>query len=333
MDFALSDLQRELAASTREVLTEHCPPAVVREAWSKPAPGSVWRALAELGLPGALVPEPVGGLGLTGTDVLPALIEVGAAAVPAPIAETTLLAVPLLTAVGGHEPLLAAVVAGEVVITGGFRTAPIPYLGSAGYAVLVGAGGVWLRGRDELAAEPLPAVDGARPLARVRADLGAPLTADPALVAASALRGALGAAAQLLGLARRQLEMTVEYVSQRHQFGVPVGSFQAVKHQLADAYLGLRFAEPAVYRAALSVDAAAPRARRDVAMAKAMAGEAAQRVARTAIQCHGAMGYSFEYDLQLYAKRTWALAAAWGTTAEHRAVYGDELGVAREGTS
>jgi hypothetical protein len=115
--------------------------------------------------------------------------------------------------------------------------------------------------------------------------------------------------------------MTVEHVVRRHQFGVPIGSFQAVKHQLADALLAVRFAEPAVRRAGLVLDA------ETVALAKALASDAADLVSRTAIQCHGAIGYSDEYDLQLYAKRSWALAAAWGTAGEHRAAYGDALGL------
>jgi alkylation response protein AidB-like acyl-CoA dehydrogenase len=154
------------------------------------------------------------------------------------------------------------------------------------------------------------------------------LTADAALVRSARLRAALGTAAQLIGLAERQLGMTVGHVAQRHQFGVPVGSFQAVKHQLADALLGVRFAEPAVRRAGLVLEAGtAAAAVPAVALAKALASDAADLVSRTAIQCHGALGYTDEYDLQLYAKRTWALAAAWGTAGEHRAAYGDALGL------
>ncbi|HWW44308.1 MAG TPA: acyl-CoA dehydrogenase family protein, partial [Acidimicrobiia bacterium] len=147
--------------------------------------------------------------------------------------------------------------------------------------------------------------------------------AAPRVVDAAAFdRGALGTAAQLVGLGRRLLDLTVGYVQERRQFGVPVGSFQAVKHHLADARLALEFAAPLVYRAAWSVSTGDPDAPVHVSMAKAQAGAAAHRTGRAALQCHGAMGYSFEYDLHLYLKRAWALAAAWGDEAWHRARVG-----------
>jgi alkylation response protein AidB-like acyl-CoA dehydrogenase len=131
-------------------------------------------------------------------------------------------------------------------------------------------------------------------------------------------RAALGTAAQLIGLGRRMLELTVAYVTERHQFGVPIGSFQAVKHHLADARLALEFAAPAVWRAAWSLAEVEATAQRDVSMAKAMAAEAAHLVGRKALQCHGGIGYTVEYDLHLYLKRTWALEQLWGNSAWHR---------------
>jgi alkylation response protein AidB-like acyl-CoA dehydrogenase len=113
------------------------------------------------------------------------------------------------------------------------------------------------------------------------------------------------------------LDLTVGYVSERQQFGVPIGSFQAVKHHLADAALALEFARPAVLRAAWSVAHDAPTRPRDVSMAKAMASDAAELVGRKALQCHGAIGYTVEADLHLSLKRTWALARAWGDSAHH----------------
>ena len=132
---------------------------------------------------------------------------------------------------------------------------------------------------------------------------------------------ALAAAAQLVGLGQRMLDMTVEYVKERKQFGVPIGSFQAVKHQLADALKELAFARPAVWRAASTLES------RDVSMAKAMASDAARFVGRQALQCHGAIGYTVEADLHLYLKRSWALAAAWGDAAWHRDRVGRALGI------
>lgn len=126
--------------------------------------------------------------------------------------------------------------------------------------------------------------------------------------------------------------MTVEYVGQRRQFGAPVGSFQAVKHQLADALLRIEFAAPAVAQAGFSLASRDPDRVRDVSMAKALASDAAREVARATIQCHGAIAYTTEYDLHLYVKRAWALAADWGSAAWHRAVVARDLGLPLTGT-
>jgi hypothetical protein len=133
---------------------------------------------------------------------------------------------------------------------------------------------------------------------------------------------ALAAAAQLLGLGHGMLVMTVGYVKQRQQFGVPIGSFQAVKHHLADALKELAFTRPAVWRAAET------RRPRDVSMAKAMASDAASFVARQALQCHGAIGYTVEYELHRFLKQTWVLARAYGDAAWHREQIAKEIGIA-----
>ena len=130
---------------------------------------------------------------------------------------------------------------------------------------------------------------------------------------------ALAAAAQLLGLGHGMLVMTVEYVKQRQQFGVPIGSFQAVKHQLADSLKELAFARPVLWRAAHTRDPI------HVSMAKAMASDAASFVARRALQCHGAIGYTVEYDLHRYLKQTWVLARSHGDAAWHRERIAKEL--------
>ena len=130
---------------------------------------------------------------------------------------------------------------------------------------------------------------------------------------------ALAAAAQLLGLGHRMLALTVDYVKERKQFGVPVGSFQAVKHQLADCLKELAFARPVVWRAAHTLDPV------HVSMAKAMASDAASFTARRALQCHGAIGYTVEYELHRYLKQTWVLARSYGDAAFHREQIAKEL--------
>jgi alkylation response protein AidB-like acyl-CoA dehydrogenase len=137
--------------------------------------------------------------------------------------------------------------------------------------------------------------------------------------------GAIGAAADLLGAAAAMLERTVEYARQRVQFGRPIGSQQAVKHQLADVLLALEFARPVVARAAYSYDLGLPGQVRDAAMAKVFATEAAQTAARTCLQVHGAIGYTDECDLSLWLRRVWALSVAWGDVAHHRAVVAEDL--------
>lgn len=131
-------------------------------------------------------------------------------------------------------------------------------------------------------------------------------------------RGAFGAAAVLCGIADRVISLAADYAKDRHQFGRPIGSFQAVKHLLADALLGLTFARPAVYRAAWSVATASPDRSRDVSMAKALASDAAVDACRSALQVHGAIGYTHEHDLHLWLNKGFSLAQAWGTAAWHR---------------
>ncbi|MEV8542366.1 acyl-CoA dehydrogenase family protein [Streptomyces sp. NPDC051572] len=123
----------------------------------------------------------------------------------------------------------------------------------------------------------------------------------------------LATAAQALGVGLALLDRTVAYVKQRTQFGVPIGSFQAVKHQLADAKIALEFARPLLFGAALTMTES------DVAAAKVTACEAAYRAARTALQLHGAIGYTAEYDLSLWLTKARALRASWGSPGECRA--------------
>jgi hypothetical protein len=123
---------------------------------------------------------------------------------------------------------------------------------------------------------------------------------------------ALLTAAQLLGLGRAALDMTVAYAKQRVQYGHVIGEYQAVKHRLADAHTGLEFARPLVFAAALSSDSG------DVSAAKAATSDAAYRAARAALQVHGAVGYTEEYDLSVYFKKIRALYSAWGSPSFHR---------------
>ena len=139
-----------------------------------------------------------------------------------------------------------------------------------------------------------------------------------ATVALLADRAAAGTAALQIGLADRMLAMAAGYARERHQFGKPIGSFQAVKHLLANARVALEFARPATYRAACSLATAQPTLSHDASMAKAMASDAADLAARTALQVHGAIGYTWECDLHFFLKQAWALSRSWGDAATHR---------------
>jgi alkylation response protein AidB-like acyl-CoA dehydrogenase len=172
-----------------------------------------------------------------------------------------------------------------------------------------------------------PALDGSRRLATVewepRADTRLATGERAALAVESAFdRGALATAAQLLGVSQQLIGLAVGHARHRVQFGQPIGTFQAVKHMLADALLQLELARPVVYRAAYSVAREMPERPLDVSMAKAFASDAATVASRVALQTHGAIGYTWEHDLHLWMKRGWALAAAWGDAAWHRARVG-----------
>jgi hypothetical protein len=231
-------------------------------------------------------------------------MEIGAAAVPHPVAETMAVAAPLLAA-AGHDRL-GDLVAGRLRLSVAGPDGRAPY--DADLALVLENGRVRL-------APLMPTVDStgdstvdpSRPLCRVAP--GDALTEDPELVRLTTQRAELATAAQLIGLGRRMLALTTSYVGTRQQFGVPVGSFQAVKHRLADAALRLEFAAPAVLAAGWELATRTAGAARAVSLAAVLASEAATGMAKAAIQCHGAIGYTVEYDLQLYAKRAWALAA------------------------
>lgn len=143
--------------------------------------------------------------------------------------------------------------------------------------------------------------------------------------AAAADWAAFATAAQALGTGEALLRATVEYVKRRTQFGVAIGSFQAVKHRLADTLTGLEFARPLLYGAALALAEETPRAGADVAAAKVTAGEAAHAAARAALQLHGAVGYTDELDLSLWLRKARPLRDAWGApgACRERVVAGD----------
>ena len=327
MRFAFTDDQLLFRDAVREFLTKECPPETVRAAWDTGVAHSdeLWQGLADLGVVGLTAPERLGGLGLGELDLVLLLEEAGRAALPEPLLETTAVAVPLLAESGSDEagPWVQRLASGDALVAVAVDDGLVLDADVATAVVHLTPDRVALYPIDEVELDRQPSVDGARHLSRMR-PTGEGLTIAAArnagrLRAHAVDRGALGAAAELVGLADRMLTMTTEYVQQREQFGVPIGSFQAIKHHLADALLAVEFAKPVVYNAAYSMTHDLDTASRDVSMAKAAASDAAALVVRHALQCHGAIAYTVEYDLHMWMKRAWALASAWGDARFHRA--------------
>jgi alkylation response protein AidB-like acyl-CoA dehydrogenase len=327
MTVARSAEQEQFAAALHDLLASRALGAARRWAAGDQAPGlALWRSLAELGVTALAVPEKWGGLGAGPLDVVVACEELGHHALPGPVAES-LAAVPWLLAALGHEQpaaeqncgqWLSRLASGDLIAT--LALPPrLPYAAdadAAGLVLLVEADVA----RLAAAGAAHRSVDGARSLFEVRA--GPVLARGPAVAAAVRRTldlGALASAAQVLGAGRALLEASVRHAGLRVQFGRPVGAFQAVKHQLADAAIGLEFARPLLDAAAIALAAGGTTARRDVSAAKVACADAAYRAARVALQVHGAIGYTEELDLSLWLTKVRALVPAWGSQAEHRA--------------
>ncbi|MDT0389580.1 acyl-CoA dehydrogenase family protein [Streptomyces dubilierae] len=346
MRLLLDAEQRAFAASLDALLTAADTPAVAR-AWGRgePAAGrALWVRLAEAGVFALAVPEAYEGFGPRPVDLAVAFVELGRHAVPGPLVETVTAAVLL----AGSDPrtaerLLPGLASGKTPATvappGPAGPSPARGTGAGVRSPAVGPrrrpGGTDAPGLPEgplaldgdaaalrLTWEPdgvrrspghgaaRPSLDPARRLTPLVP--GGELLAAPSPAALAWAR--LATAAQALGVGLALLDRTVGHVGRRHQFGVPVGSFQAVKHRLADAKIALEFARPLLFGAALTLRPA------DVAAAKAAACEAAYATARTALHLHGALGYTAEYDLSLWLGKARALRTAWGSPQECRAL-------------
>ncbi|MFY1638066.1 acyl-CoA dehydrogenase family protein [Solwaraspora sp. WMMB335] len=347
MRFALTEDQVTFRDAVADLLAAECPAEVVRAAWPGGDPkrlDRLWAALADMGVFAAALPESAGGLGLADVDLAPVLIATGYAAVPLPVAETAAVVGPLLAALGDPGGHLDAITAGRCRVAIAGASGLIPYGQRADLALLPhDPDGPRLVALDAATATTVSTMDGSRAALRLATERpggaepgvrpGA-VPADPLrldaptdLLALTADRATLAAAAHLVGLGRRLLDLTVAHVSTRRQFGAPVGSFQAVKHQLADALRGLELAEPVVLAAAWSAATGAASRPVDVSAGYLLAADAADRAARTALQCHGAIGYTVEYDLHLYAKRVWALTADNAGTDAHLDRIGTAIGL------
>jgi alkylation response protein AidB-like acyl-CoA dehydrogenase len=279
MDFRLTPEQTGFAQSLSELMTKADSVAAAR-AWADGdhQPGqALWKRLAEQGVTALVAPEDEGGLGGTLVDMIVAFEVLGHQLAVGPWIESA---------------ALAPQVEGEMV------TAAVPTLSP--YAVDADVATLLSGTAGALHAS----VDTTRRLVEVE-------DADP-FDDEAIDRAILAAAAQLLGCGERLLADSVDYVKQRKQYGRTIGSYQAIKHQLADVRIALDFARPLVHGAALSPQ---PRA---VSAAKVAAGDAAYLASRVALQVHGAIGYTAEFDLGLWINRVRALVGAWGGASWHR---------------
>lgn len=285
------------ADAVADLLAKHANGAALRTAWESPGcriPG-LWKRLEEIGI-FELAADGVESL----PTLLPAVIETGRSALPEPILGSL--------AVGTSRIALPPEVTASSIF--GIAAGPGQNVPDAAIAdaFVLGDGGVQLAGSMEVSA--LTSLDPAARLGKVSGDA----ETSPGLVFEVVT---LLAAGQLQGLAEGLLSQAVDYAKLREQFGKPIGSFQAIKHQLADVYVAVAFSRPIIDEAARSLAAGDPQAASRVSHAKIAATDAAAAAARTALQVHGGIGYTYEHDLHMWTKKVWTLSKAWGDRKWH----------------
>ncbi len=329
MKFEFSEDQELLRTTVRAFLAGEAPIQRIRELWETDTGRSreLWGKLADVGLPGLLVPEEHGGLEMNEIDLVLLMQEAGRAALAEPLISTAAVAAPMIRDIGGPlaDAWLEKIASGDAIVAVGH---PVnPFTSDAHIADLL----LLERGGEIFAVDPSaatithqPTNDPARRIYSIdwtaTADCRVATGGDAKRQLDAALdRGALACAAQALGVGQRLVEMAVGYATERHQFGVPIGSFQAIKHTLANVQVAIEYAQPVVYRAAHSVATDAACRGVDVSMAKRAACRAAEQAARASLQVHGAIGYTWEQDLHVWMRRAWSLAGAWGNGAWHTA--------------
>ena len=317
MKFDLSDDQRTIASTARELLAARSPFERVRSvAGEGRYDDALWRELCELGWPGIAIAERYGGQGLGAVELAVLLEELGYAVAAVPLLGSVLAASAIEHAGDSEQRArwLPGLASGELTgAFGGVRDL-IADAPGASVIVLVEAGAPRVVARGDAELEPVDAIDPTRRYARVGGD-GAALTGN---VEAALGRAGAAVAAELVGVCRRALDMTVAYVSERRQFGVPVGSFQAVAHRCARMLLLTEGVRSAAYFAAWAADAAPERLPEAAGLACAAAGEAGVEVTGSAIQAHGGIGFTWEADVHWLFKRAQLDAAMLGGASGHR---------------
>lgn len=351
MDFQLDDDQVELQRVVRDVAERECPPALARAVVDGSDDArSLWKTFVQLDWPGLTVPADDGGTGLSAVELVLTLEELGRVADPTPMLATTSHYVPLVRACAEgatRRELLGAVCAGgtgtaafaaETVLArpgdGGWvldGTAAHVVDGDRADDIAVVAAtdhgpGVFVVPRTDVAATRSPAFDGTFHLGELRLD-GVAVAEGRAFtgpaVAAGVTRAwqeaVTGLAAVMVGASQRVLELVLAHVRERRQFGVPIGSFQAVKHMAVDMYVAVERARALCHFAGLTLAEDDDRRALAASLAKAAAGDCQRLVAQHGVQLFGGLGFTWENDLQIYLRRAKVGEPLLGSTREHRA--------------
>jgi alkylation response protein AidB-like acyl-CoA dehydrogenase len=332
MDFGLSEDQRQIQRTARELLAERARPERVREhAEAGRSDEALWQELCELGWPGIAVAEEYGGQGLGRVELSILCEELGRTVAPVPFLPTVLAAT-LIEHAGSDEQRarwLPGLAGGETLgAVGSARDGVCELMvGAPGAQVLVllEDDGATVFDAAEVEVEEAPAIDPTRAAARVSAPSGAGESLAGEL-AAGVDRALVAVASELVGVSERALEMTVAYVKERRQFGVPVGAYQAVSHRCAQMLLETEQARSLSAYAAWTADADPARLAEAAAMAKAAASDAGREVTASAIQAHGGIGFTWEADVHWLYKRAQLDAALLGGAKEQRARLAEMLG-------
>ena len=367
MDLELTDDQLDLRDAVRSVLADACPPTLVRSVVEGTNDGSaLWATLVGLDWPALGIAVEDGGLGATLVEVGIVVEELGRMVAPTPYLATVTQFVPAVVA-AGSSMRLADVAAGtctgafavaedgrwdpesvrtraERVGTGWRLIGTKSHVldgARADEIVVVARGdeglGLFMVPGDAVVADVPALVDPTMPIASVpldRVEVGDDrvLLAPGHDGADAAVRRALDEATVAMTLstvatARAIFEATVAYAGERYQFGRAIGSFQAVKHRLADCLVALERASALGYFALLAVAEDDPRRPLAVAMAAAAGRQCSRLLTRDGLQLHGAIGYTWEHDLHLYLKRAAVGEVLFGTEAYHRARVAELLGL------
>ena len=313
MDFQLSEDQQALRAGIRSFCEGRVSIDALREL-EKGFDRSLWGELAEMGVFSLRLAESAGGVGLGSADAVLVFAELGRRLVPGPLVWSH-LAADLVTGAAAGERVVGGIEqqrqSNDPVLVEHFEELDV--------LLVLRRDGVYRVDPKSVAARPAGTpLDPFTPIFEVASLPQGERVGDAALVEKLRLEGAAFAAAQLLGIAEMTTELSTDYARKREQFDRPIGSFQAIKHILADCYTRQELARVAVYAAGATLDdPSVGSVARAVATAKLIAGDAAMKNARACVQVHGGMGYTWEIPAHYYLKRVWVLENAFGGVDEH----------------